>query len=128
MKPREISDFLQEDVIGQAEALRFVSVAIFKHFQGEPYGNLLLLGNSGTGARLILSLLAAVPGEVVVDVAGCGICHTDLGFFYDWLILDVRVGDEVDGADGEGEGGGGAGAREALAQRHRFIHFVFQVL
>lgn len=23
------------------------------------------------------------PGEVVVRVAGCGVCHTDLGFFYD---------------------------------------------
>jgi len=23
------------------------------------------------------------PGEVLVEVAGCGICHTDLGFYYD---------------------------------------------
>ena len=23
------------------------------------------------------------PGEVLVEVAGCGVCHTDLGFFYD---------------------------------------------
>ncbi|MDM8550626.1 6-hydroxycyclohex-1-ene-1-carbonyl-CoA dehydrogenase [Desulfobacterales bacterium HSG2] len=23
------------------------------------------------------------PGEVLVEVAGCGICHTDLGYFYD---------------------------------------------
>ena len=23
------------------------------------------------------------PGEVIVEVAGCGVCHTDLGFFYD---------------------------------------------
>ena len=22
------------------------------------------------------------PGEVLVEVAGCGICHTDLGYFY----------------------------------------------
>ena len=22
-------------------------------------------------------------GEVIVEVAGCGVCHTDLGFFYD---------------------------------------------
>ena len=23
------------------------------------------------------------PGDVLVEVAGCGVCHTDLGFFYD---------------------------------------------
>ena len=23
------------------------------------------------------------PGRVLVDVAGCGVCHTDLGFLYD---------------------------------------------
>ena len=23
------------------------------------------------------------PGEAVVEVAGCGVCHTDLGFLYD---------------------------------------------
>lgn len=25
----------------------------------------------------------AGPGEVVVAVAGCGVCHTDLGYYYD---------------------------------------------
>ena len=23
------------------------------------------------------------PGEVLVEVAGCGVCHTDVGYFYD---------------------------------------------
>ncbi len=23
------------------------------------------------------------PGDVLVETAGCGVCHTDLGFFYD---------------------------------------------
>jgi len=23
------------------------------------------------------------PGDVLVEIAGCGVCHTDLGFFYD---------------------------------------------
>ena len=23
------------------------------------------------------------PGEVLVEIAGCGVCHTDLGYFYD---------------------------------------------
>jgi len=30
---------------------------------------------------------APLPGEVVVEVAGCEVCHTDLGHFYD----DVRT-------------------------------------
>ena len=24
-----------------------------------------------------------LPGEVLVEIAGCGVCHTDLGYFYD---------------------------------------------
>jgi ATP-dependent Clp protease ATP-binding subunit ClpX len=54
MKPVEIHDYLSQQVIGQDEALRYVSVAIFKHLQGEKYGNLLLIGNSGTGKTTIM--------------------------------------------------------------------------
>jgi len=54
MKPIEIIDFLQADVIGQQETLKFVAVAIFKHIQGERYGNLLMIGNSGTGKTTIM--------------------------------------------------------------------------
>src|SRR5258705_5676586 len=54
MKPVEINDFLQADVIGQQDTLKFVSVAIFKHLQGERFGNLLMIGNSGTGKTTIM--------------------------------------------------------------------------
>lgn len=54
MQPKDIYDFLKKHVLGQEESLRFVSVAIFKHLQGEPYGNLLLIGNSGTGKTTIM--------------------------------------------------------------------------
>ena len=54
MKPTEINDFLQADVIGQQDTLKFVSVAIFKHLQGERFGNLLMIGNSGTGKTTIM--------------------------------------------------------------------------
>src|SRR5499426_2890806 len=54
MKPVEINEFLQQEVIGQTETLRYVSVAIFKHLQGERYGNLLMIGNSGTGKTTIM--------------------------------------------------------------------------
>lgn len=48
-------------------------------------------------------------GEVVVRVAGCGVCHTDLGFFYDGVPtrhpLPLVLGHEISGrvqAAGEG--------------------------
>ncbi len=54
MRPPEINGFIAKDVIGQEESLRFVSVAIFKHLQGEPFGNLMLIGSSGTGKTTIM--------------------------------------------------------------------------
>ncbi len=41
------------------------------------------------------------PGEVLVRVAGCGVCHTDLGFFYDGVPtrhpFPLTLGHEVSG-------------------------------
>lgn len=41
------------------------------------------------------------PGEVLVEVAGCGVCHTDLGFYYDGVRtrheLPLALGHEVSG-------------------------------
>lgn len=41
------------------------------------------------------------PGEVVVEVAGCGVCHTDLGFLYDGVrtshALPLALGHEISG-------------------------------
>ena len=43
----------------------------------------------------------AAPGEVVVAVAGCGVCHTDLGFYYDGVRTNQPVplclGHEISG-------------------------------
>jgi 6-hydroxycyclohex-1-ene-1-carbonyl-CoA dehydrogenase len=40
-------------------------------------------------------------GEVVVEVAGCGVCHTDLGYFYDGVrtnhALPLALGHEISG-------------------------------
>jgi 6-hydroxycyclohex-1-ene-1-carbonyl-CoA dehydrogenase len=40
-------------------------------------------------------------GEVVVEVAGCGVCHTDLGFYYDGVrvkhALPLSLGHEISG-------------------------------
>ncbi|BBO82676.1 dehydrogenase [Desulfosarcina ovata subsp. sediminis] len=41
------------------------------------------------------------PGEVLIKVAGCGVCHTDLGFFYDNVPmkseLPITLGHEISG-------------------------------
>lgn len=41
------------------------------------------------------------PGEVLVAVAGCGVCHTDLGFFYDGVPtrhpFPLTLGHEISG-------------------------------
>ena len=53
----------------------------------------------------------AEAGEVVVEVAGCGVCHTDLGFYYDGVRtnseLPLALGHEISGrvvAAGDGAG------------------------
>ena len=41
------------------------------------------------------------PGEVLVKIAGCGVCHTDLGFYYDGIRtkspLPLTLGHEISG-------------------------------
>lgn len=41
------------------------------------------------------------PGEVIVKVAACGVCHTDLGFFYDGVAtrhaFPLTLGHEISG-------------------------------
>jgi 6-hydroxycyclohex-1-ene-1-carbonyl-CoA dehydrogenase len=43
----------------------------------------------------------AGPGEVLVEVAACGVCHTDLGFFYDGVAtrhpFPLTLGHEISG-------------------------------
>ncbi len=63
MRPVEINEQLKRDVIGQAESLQFVSVAIFKHLQGERFGNLMLIGSSGTGKTTIMRAVERLYAE-----------------------------------------------------------------
>jgi ATP-dependent Clp protease ATP-binding subunit ClpX len=55
LKPRFIFDHLAQGVLGQDKAVRFVSVAIYKHTTGKVPGNLLMIGNSGTGKTTIMN-------------------------------------------------------------------------
>lgn len=63
MRPPDIDAALRRDVIGQEEALRFVSVAIFKHLLGERFGNLMMIGNSGTGKTTIMRAMERLYAE-----------------------------------------------------------------
>jgi 6-hydroxycyclohex-1-ene-1-carbonyl-CoA dehydrogenase len=54
-------------------------------------------------APLVRQSFLAKPeaGEVVVEVAGCGVCHTDLGYYYDGVRtnqpLPLALGHEISG-------------------------------
>jgi 6-hydroxycyclohex-1-ene-1-carbonyl-CoA dehydrogenase len=47
------------------------------------------------------------PGESLVQVAGCGVCHTDLGYFYDGVLTvskpPLTLGHEISGTVVTGE-------------------------
>ncbi len=57
------------------------------------------------------------PGEALVKVAGCGVCHTDLGFFYDGvptrMAFPLTLGHEVSGIVVEA----GEGAEDWVGKR-----------
>jgi len=64
IKPPVIFEELQHGVLGQDRALRFVSVAIYKHTTGKVPGNLLMIGNSGTGKTTIMNNIQRLYNEV----------------------------------------------------------------
>jgi 6-hydroxycyclohex-1-ene-1-carbonyl-CoA dehydrogenase len=47
------------------------------------------------------------PGEVLVQIAGCGVCHTDLGYFFDGVPTvsepPLTLGHEIAGTVVAGE-------------------------
>ncbi len=48
-----------------------------------------------------IDALSPGPSEVVVEIAGCGVCHTDLGYYYDGVRtkhdLPLTLGHEISG-------------------------------
>ncbi len=55
----------------------------------------------GKLARVSLDMPKIKPGEALVEIAGCGICHTDLGYFYDGVPTinkpPLTLGHEISG-------------------------------
>lgn len=78
-KPKEIKDYLDQYVIGQDEAKRFLSVAVYNHFkrlQQPPSddgveiekSNIIMVGSTGTGKTLLARTIAKlldVPFTIV---------------------------------------------------------------
>ncbi len=59
---------------------------------------------TGAGQPLVemkCDRLSPGPDEVLVEIAGCGVCHTDLGYFYDGVRtkheLPLTLGHEISG-------------------------------
>jgi 6-hydroxycyclohex-1-ene-1-carbonyl-CoA dehydrogenase len=56
---------------------------------------------SGHMAKVSLPVPSLSPGEVLVKVAGCGVCHTDLGYFFDGIPTvekpPLTLGHEISG-------------------------------
>ncbi len=64
VRPPQIFTELKRGVLGQDRALRFVAVAIFKHTTGKVPGNLLMIGNSGTGKTTIMNNIQRLYHDV----------------------------------------------------------------
>ena len=62
--PPQIFDELRKGVLGQNGALRYVSVAVYKHTTGKVPGNILLIGNSGTGKTTIMNNIQRIYHDV----------------------------------------------------------------
>jgi ATP-dependent Clp protease ATP-binding subunit ClpX len=62
--PPQIFDELNRGVLGQNAALRYASVAVYKHTTGKVPGNILLVGNSGTGKTTIMNNIQRMYHDV----------------------------------------------------------------
>jgi ATP-dependent Clp protease ATP-binding subunit ClpX len=62
--PPQIFNELRKGVLGQNSALRYVSVAVYKHTTGKVPGNILLIGNSGTGKTTIMNNIQRMYHDV----------------------------------------------------------------
>ena len=62
----------------------------------------------GKLARVSLDVPELQAGEVMVEIAGCGVCHTDLGYFYDGVPTvtqpPLTLGHEISGTVIAGDG------------------------
>ncbi len=67
---------------------------------GEPV-RWMMTGRGQPLVQVKIDTLTPGPDEVVVEIAGCGVCHTDLGYYYDGVRtkheLPLTLGHEISG-------------------------------
>ena len=67
---------------------------------GEPV-RWMMIGKGEPLVEVKIDTLSPGPDEVVVEIAGCGVCHTDLGYYYDGVRtkheLPLTLGHEISG-------------------------------
>jgi 6-hydroxycyclohex-1-ene-1-carbonyl-CoA dehydrogenase len=67
---------------------------------GEPV-RWMMMGKGEPLVQVKIDSLAPAPDAVVVEIAGCGVCHTDLGYYYDGVRtkhdLPLTLGHEISG-------------------------------
>lgn len=76
MTPSDIVKLLDQDVVGQAEAKKFLAVAVYSHFRKSAKAladstvlvksNILLIGSTGTGKTLLCESLSRILGAPFV--------------------------------------------------------------
>ncbi len=78
--PRDIFAFLSTRVLGQDDVLQKIAVALYKHINGLGTGNILLIGNSGTGKTTVMKAIRALYAE-----------HESLSDFRATTILNANI-------------------------------------
>jgi len=79
LQPTDIYAYLSQKVLGQEEVLKQVSVSVYKHIMGVKWGNILLIGNSGTGKTTIMNAVL----EFYLD-------HQELADYQTMLVMNAN--------------------------------------
>ena len=87
--PRDIHAYLAAKVLGQAGVLRLISVSLYKHIHGLKAGNVLFIGNSGTGKTTVMRAISQFYED-----------HEELSAFRTMIIINANtLAPEVEGED-----------------------------
>jgi energy-coupling factor transporter ATP-binding protein EcfA2 len=87
--PRDIHAYLAAKVLGQAGVLRLISVSLYKHIHGLKAGNVLFIGNSGTGKTTVMRAISQFYED-----------HEELAAYRTMIIINANtLAPEVAGED-----------------------------
>ena len=107
-KPLEIKEFLDQYVIGQDDAKRFLSVSVYNHYKrllqkdgGDDVeiekSNIIMVGSTGTGKTLLLYDIAMkLSGRQMVCMIHCGASGQEWKRLHERLRRIVYVGEDIE--------------------------------